>query len=147
MSGKPKKIITDVIALQREFGCIAWAFESVQFQDFLRETLIEESLKAGIPVPARSVIPTTDKHGRIESLQPFMENERILISHLLSTLREQLMHFPMADHDDGPDALQMLFAIASSSVGRFEFIPVSAVTGNDDDDDDDDSAGFGEGGW
>jgi len=28
---RPKKIITDVIQLQREFGCVAWAFESVQF--------------------------------------------------------------------------------------------------------------------
>lgn len=153
---RPKKIITDVIQLQREFGCVAWAFESVQFQDFLRETLIEESLKAGVPVPARSVIPTTDKFGRIESLQPFMENERILIGRMLATLREQLMHFPMADHDDGPDALHMLFAIASTSVGNFEFIPVSQLESvksdsptrrRHDDDDDYGSNGFGSGGW
>lgn len=148
---RPKKIITDVIALQREFGCVAWAFESVQFQDFLRETLIEESLKAGMPVPARSVIPTTDKAGRIESLQPFMESERILIGRTLATLREQLMHFPMADHDDGPDALHMLWAIASTSVGNFEFIPIGAVAAGSGDDDDDydggESGGFGSGGW
>jgi predicted phage terminase large subunit-like protein len=144
---RPKKIITDVIKLQREFGCVAWAFESVQFQDFLRETLIDESLKAGVPVPARSVIPTTDKAGRIESLQPFMESERILIARALATLREQLMHFPMAEHDDGPDGLHMLWAIASTSVGNFEFIPVSAACGHDDFDDDDMSDEFGEGGW
>ncbi|MFN1149951.1 phage terminase large subunit [Serratia liquefaciens] len=150
---KPKRIITDTIELQRRYGCVAWACESVQFQDFLREILIEESLKAGVPVPARSVIPTTDKHGRIESLQPFMENERILIKQALTTLREQLMHFPMAEHDDGPDALHMLWAISSTSVGGFEFAPVSAMTSRgarDDDDDDDwgDSAGgFGTGGW
>lgn len=147
---RPKKIISDVIALQREFGCVAWAFESVQFQDFLREVLIEESLKAGVPVPARSVIPTTDKHGRIESLQPFMENERIQLARALSTLIEQLSNFPMAEHDDGPDALHMLFAIASTSVGGFEFIPIGAASGDndtDDDDDDDMSGGFGQGGW
>ncbi|WP_158780718.1 phage terminase large subunit [Pantoea sp. BAV 3049] len=149
---RPKKIITDVIRLQKEFGCVAWAFESVQFQDFLRETLIEESLKQGVPVPARSVIPTTDKHGRIESLQPFMENERILIYHLLTTLIEQLKHFPMAEHDDGPDALHMLWAIASTSVGNFEFIPISAVSDDRLPDDDDEygestSGGFGSGGW
>lgn len=146
---RPKKIITDVIELQRQYGCVAWAFESVQFQDFLRETLIEESLKAGIPVPARSVIPTTDKSGRIESLQPFMESERILIARMLATLREQLMHFPMADHDDGPDALHMLWAIASTSVGNFEFIPISAVMAQMGDDDDEPcyGDGFGEGGW
>ncbi|ENL9228750.1 phage terminase large subunit, partial [Salmonella enterica] len=132
--------------------CIAWAFESVQFQDFLRETLIEESLKAGVPVPARAVIPTTDKYGRIESLQPFMENERILIGRLLATLREQLEHFPMADHDDGPDALHMLFAIASTSVGNYEFIPVSDYTEDGshrfhDEDDAGSGDGFGSGGW
>jgi len=154
---RPKKIITDVIALQREFGCVAWAFESVQFQDFLRETLIEESLKAGVPVPARAVIPTTDKHGRIESLQPFMENERILIGRMLATLREQLMHFPLGDHDDGPDALHMLFAVASTSVGNFEFIPVSGLSAaegktpsrrrHNDDNDEMATGGFGPGGW
>ncbi|RAP71264.1 hypothetical protein ACZ87_01928 [Candidatus Erwinia dacicola] len=153
---RPKKIITDVIQLQREFGCVAWAFEWVQFQDFLRETLIEESLKAGVPVPARSVIPSTDKAGRIESLQPFMESEHILIARALATLREQLMHFPMADHDDGQDALHMLFAIASTSVGNFEFIPVSQLEAVEsdslsrrrhDDDDDYGSDGFGSGGW
>lgn len=147
---RPKKIISDVIELQKIYGCIAWAFESVQFQDFLRETLIDESLKAGVPVPARSVIPTTDKHGRIESLQPFMENERILIAQALTTLREQLEHFPMADHDDGPDGLHMLWAIASTSVGNFEFIPMSALEDRRSrlhDDDDRPAGGFGPGGW
>lgn len=147
---RPKKIITDVIELQRQYGCVAWAFESVQFQDFLRETLMDESLKAGVPVPTRSVIPTTDKAGRIESLQPFMESERILIGRALTTLREQLMHFPMADHDDGPDALHMLWAIASTSAGNFEFISIGAGGGSDDDEDDygdTGSGGFGSGGW
>lgn len=146
---KPKKIITDVIALQRKFPCVAWAFESVQFQDFLREILIEESLKAGVPVPARAVIPTTDKAGRIESLQPFMENERILLLEMMTTLIEQLKHFPMAEHDDGPDALHMLWAIAASSVGNFEIIPLSALAAQCDNADDDGLVydGFGEGGW
>ncbi|EKO1256913.1 phage terminase large subunit, partial [Salmonella enterica] len=102
--------------------------------------------------PARAVIPTTDKYGRIESLQPFMENERILIGRLLATLREQLEHFPMADHDDGPDALHMLFAIASTSVGNYEFIPVSDYTEDGshrfhDEDDAGSGDGFGSGGW
>ncbi|ATF93671.1 phage uncharacterized protein, C-terminal domain [Cedecea neteri] len=148
---RPKKIITDIIKLQKEHGCVAWAFESVQFQDFLREILIEESLKAGIPVPARAVIPTTDKAGRIESLQPFMENKRILLASGLTTLIEQLKHFPMADHDDGPDGLHMLWAIAASSVGNFEFIPIGPPGADarreDDDDYDDRGDGFGPGGW
>lgn len=128
---RPKKIITDIIRLQQQFGCVLWAFESVQFQDFLREIVIEESLKAGVPVPARAVIPTTDKYGRIESLQPFMENLRILIGANQSTLKEQLKHFPMADHDDGPDALQMLWHIASTSVGSYDYIALITGAGDD----------------
>jgi hypothetical protein len=32
-------------------------------------------------------------------------------------LIEQLRHFPKADHDDGPDALQMLWMAAVSGAG------------------------------
>lgn len=32
-------------------------------------------------------------------------------------LYEQLRHWPEADHDDGPDALHMLFMLAYSGLG------------------------------
>ncbi len=46
---------------------------------------------------------------RIESLQPHIANGLILLHNSQSTLISQLRHFPKADHDDGPDALEMLW--------------------------------------
>jgi predicted phage terminase large subunit-like protein len=107
----PDRIIEDIIALQARYGCQAWAFESVQFQEFLRQELVRRSAARGIPVPARAVTPHADKALRIESLQPHMANGLIRLHSGQRTLIEQLRHWPKADHDDGPDALQMLWAL------------------------------------
>lgn len=116
----PNVIISDIIKYQREYGCIAWAFESVQFQEFLRTVLVEQSAKLGVPVPAIPVIPLDDKALRIESLQPHMFNQLIRLHPSQQTLIDQLRHYPKADHDDGPDALQMLWVLAVSRSARFE---------------------------
>ncbi|EQB8499850.1 phage terminase large subunit [Shigella sonnei] len=120
----PDRIISDVIELQREYNCLVWAVESVQFQEFLRTELVKRSAIAGIPVPARAVTPSADKLLRIESLQPHMANGLIRLHPSQTTLIEQLRHFPKADHDDGPDALHMLWALAISGAGNFSFTPV-----------------------
>lgn len=110
----PDKIISDVIELQRTYRCVVWSVETVQFQEFLRTELIKRSAALGVPVPARAVQPISDKLLRIETLQPHMQNGLIKISPDHKTLLDQLRHFPKADHDDGPDALHMLWAAALS---------------------------------
>ncbi|HDL8284771.1 TPA: phage terminase large subunit [Yersinia enterocolitica] len=137
----PDKIISDIIELQQVYRCLVWSIETVQFQEFLRTELIKRSAIAGVPVPARAVIPHTDKLLRIESLQPHMVNGLIRLHSSQTTLIEQLRHFPKADHDDGPDALHMLWALAVSGAGHFEFTPVSRSRDNDR------GSRFGSGGW
>lgn len=110
----PDRIIEDVIELQRQYRCLLWVIESVQFQEFLRTELVKRSAARGIPVPARAVTPHADKLLRIESLQPHMANGLIRLHPSQHTLIEQLRHFPKADHDDGPDALHMLWMAAAS---------------------------------
>lgn len=112
----PDKIIEDVIELQRQYRCLLWVVESVQFQEFLRTELVKRSAQCGVPVPARAVQPITDKLLRIESLQPHVKNGLIRLHPSQTTLIEQLRHFPKADHDDGPDALQMLWMAATSGL-------------------------------
>ena len=41
-----------------------------------------------------------------------------------TVLLDQLRHFPMADHDDGPDALHMLWMLAVSGFGAIEYVEV-----------------------
>lgn len=105
----PDRIISDIIALQRQHHCRLWAVESVQFQEFLRTELVARSAAAGVPVPARGVLPHADKGLRIEALQPHCQNGLILLRPDQRELIEQLRHYPDADHDDGPDALAMLW--------------------------------------
>lgn len=108
----PDRIISDVIEMQREYCCVVWGFESVQFQEFLRTELVKRSAQQGIPVPARPLLPISDKLLRIESLQPHMHNGLIRVHSSQTTLIDQFRHFPKADHDDGPDMVQMLYMLA-----------------------------------
>lgn len=113
----PDRIIEDIIALQGEYRCLLWLIEAVQFQEFLRSELIKRSAARGLAVPARAVQPHADKLLRIESLQPHVANGLIRLHASQTTLLDQLRHFPKADHDDGPDALHMLWTAASTFGG------------------------------
>ena len=65
-----------------------------------------------MPIPARAVQPHADKLLRIESLQPHVANGLIRLHPSQTTLIDQFRHFPKADHDDGPDMVQMLYMLA-----------------------------------
>lgn len=122
----PDRIIEDAIALQKQYHCLVWSVETVQFQAFLYSELVKRAAAAGIPFPARGVQPIADKLLRIESLQPHMANGLIRLHPSQTTLIDQLRHFPKADHDDGPDALHMLWSLAVSRAGGpggFQSIP------------------------
>mgnify|MGYP001443741158 FL=1 len=116
----PDRIIEDVIAYQAEYRCLLWVIETVQFQAFLYSELVKRAAARGIPVPARGVQPISDKLLRIESIQPHVKNGLIRLHPSQTTLIDQLRHFPKADHDDGPDALQMLWMAATTLGGGVE---------------------------
>ena len=117
----PDLIIEDVIRLHKQYRCKLWFVETVQFQEFLKDELVKRSAARGIPVPARAVKPITDKLLRIETLQPHMANGLILLHDSQQALVQQFRHFPMADHDDGPDAVQMLWAGATANSAPIEW--------------------------
>ena len=92
-----------------------------------------------------------DKLLRIETLQPYCAQQQIFLHHSQSTLIDQLRHFPLADHDDGPDALEMLWRVATKGFVCLQdaFIrvprvsPLGGMVGTDIDDDDfEDAGGF-----
>ncbi len=112
----PDLIIEHIIAYQLEYKCALWGIEVVQFQEMLRAELVKRSAARGIPVPARGITPHEDKTLRIESLQPHMANGLIRLHASQTTLADQLRHFPMADHDDGPDCLEMLWSLATTGL-------------------------------
>ena len=123
----PDLIIEDVIRMQKQYHCQRWFVETVQFQEFLKDELVKRSAQRGIPVPATATKPNTDKMLRIESLQPHIANGLILLHASQATLISQLRHFPKADHDDGPDALEMLWRNAVGSSAAIEWIGLNQL--------------------
>lgn len=113
----PDKQIALIIQFQREYHCLIWGFEAVQFQEFMRQQLVKESAKVGVPVPAVPVIPHTDKDLRIEGLSPHVNNGLIRFNQAHTVLNTQVRHYPEADHDDGPDALEILWKLCINRAG------------------------------
>lgn len=144
----PDLIISRAIDLQAEYACVAWAVETVQFQAFLFTELVKRSALRGIAFPGVAVTPSTDKGLRIISLQPHVSNGLIRLHRTQSTLIEQLKFWPEASHDDGPDALEMLWSIATQFGGEWSYTSAAQTRGrrstsrrashNDEDWDDDD---------
>ena len=105
----PDIIISDVIAMQRQYRCLLWFVEAVQFQEFLRTTLMATAARQGVGISAVPVTPIADKDLRIERLQPPVAGGLIRLNKTQQTLIDQLQQWPNADHDDGPDCLDMLW--------------------------------------
>ncbi|WP_439604275.1 phage terminase large subunit [Shinella sp.] len=105
----PDIIIADIIAFQRKYRCLLWFVETVQFQEFLRTTLMATAARQGVGISAVPIIPNADKNLRIERLQPPVAAGLIRLNTTQQTLIDQLQQWPNADHDDGPDALDMLW--------------------------------------
>jgi predicted phage terminase large subunit-like protein len=120
----PDRQISKIIEFQRDYHCLVWGIESVQFQEFFRQQLVKQSAAAGVPVPAIALTPHTDKALRIESLSPHVSNGLILLHQSHTVLNTQLRHWPEADHDDGPDALHMLWMLAVSRAGGIPKITI-----------------------
>ncbi len=117
----PDKIIADVLEkekwLRRDFGKGYKKFgaETVQFQWFLKEELAKASAKAGLYLPIEEVPQVSDKTMRVQTLQPDVKNHYIKFNKRHKLLLEQMEHFPMGAHDDGPDALEGCRTIAKKT--------------------------------
>ncbi|EME69726.1 phage protein [Paramagnetospirillum caucaseum] len=110
----PSVIMADIEALHREYKCLKWGVEIVQFQAFFAQQLVKESAIRGTPIPMVGIQSTTEKALRIESLEPHIRNGLIRIGANQAVLKEQLLFYPQAAHDDGPDMLEMLWQMAQS---------------------------------
>ena len=95
---------------------------------FLKEEISKASAKAGLYLPIEEINSTGDKVLRIQSLQPDIKNKYIKFNRRHKLLLEQLMHFPMASHDDAPDALEMARTIAKKGK-RFRILDRSLFGG------------------
>ena len=109
----PDIIAVDVIDKHELYNYVKLGVEEVQFQEFFKDTLKTKALDEGIDIPIIGVRQHKDKILRIESLQPDIKNGRIRFRRDQKTLISQIINFPMADHDDGPDALEGAVSLLS----------------------------------
>lgn len=111
------QIVADGVALYRRFQPDAFACEANQFQELLAAQFEIEFRRQGL----LSVRPwllnnQVNKLVRIRRLAPHLAARRLRFkaaspgTHLLL---DQLKQFPLSDHDDGPDALEMALRLAA----------------------------------
>lgn len=108
---KPHKTIEDILAHHSKRKYKKFGFESNQFQELMADDLSNRAQEAGNPLVVEKIQHSTDKLGRIQSLQPFIKNGSIQFSKSHRTLLEQMKFFPKGSHDDGLDALEMVFQL------------------------------------
>jgi len=96
------------------FRADAVAVEANQFQELLAAQIATRAREAGLPIPIVPMVNTVSKLTRIRRLGPYLGQHSIRFkssSPGTKLLVDQLRDFPTADHDDGPDALEMALRV------------------------------------
>lgn len=114
----PQTIVEDAIEHGRRHRYIAFGFEAVGFQSVLKTNLEQKSDETGVYLPVVEIghegIP---KDLRIRRLSPLVERGIIRFRKTQTVLLNQLKTYRPngKQHDDGPDALEMLQRVITSA--------------------------------
>ncbi len=109
------EIVTDAVALVRSFVPHVFGVEANQFQELLADELASELSRQGLATVPCPIVNKLNKIVRIRRLGPYLAARRLRFlrnNRGTRLLVEQLADFPQADHDDGPDALEMAIRLA-----------------------------------
>lgn len=106
------KIIALYIDLLSHGVPIKIAIETVQFQEFFKDTLDEKCKTLGLHLPIVPLKNTVNKELRIDSISPLVNNHTILIDKKSLIFIDELDTYPKSAHDDGLDSLEMAYRIA-----------------------------------
>jgi predicted phage terminase large subunit-like protein len=130
------QMVADTVECYRQFQPDVFGIEANQFQDLLAPALSAEFAQQGMLIRSPYLlVNTVNKQVRIRRLGQYLSLNRLRFkanSPSTRLLVQQLKEFPLADHDDGPDALEMAIRLASewlepsqSSDGLGDRLPVS----------------------
>lgn len=108
---RPDLQLEKLIGYQQAYNCIVWGVEDTAFQEYFRSEIVKQSAARGVPIPAVGIRNDEEKDLLIEAISPHVANGLILFNQRHTVLNTQLRHWPEADHDDGPDAVQMLWRL------------------------------------
>lgn len=88
------------------------AIETVQFQEFFKDTLDDRSKSIGLHLPIVPLKNTVNKELRIDGIAPLINDHTILIDRKSLILIDELDTYPKSAHDDGLDSIEMAYRIA-----------------------------------
>jgi len=118
----PSQQVKTIIDLQKAYDFEVFGIEGNGFQELLEQELEEASAKEGVYVPIELINHRGNKQVRIENAEPtikryvrFRDDWRTAYPKLMT----QLIQFPVAGHDDGPDALEGAVSLVKGS--RLQF--------------------------
>ncbi len=109
----PDKIVDELLKMVERYQQDShWklgkvGIEKVAFQRFLIKNLDKERKKRGLHFPIVELDAKGDKTQRISQLQPWFSAKDIHIRSSMLDLKEELLDFPRARHDDIADTLAM----------------------------------------
>ena len=103
----PDQAIAWIIRYAGMYRFGVFAIEGNHFQELMAIDLKRRSKEAKVRLPLWTIKNRSNKQSRIASLEPEVTQGRIRFSRRHQLLLEQLRQFPLAVHDDGPDALEM----------------------------------------
>ena len=106
------KLIALYIDLLKEQVPIKIAIETVQFQEFFKDTLDDKCKSIGLHLPIVPIKNTVNKELRIDSISPLVNNHTILVDKKSLIFIDELDTYPKSPHDDGLDSLEMAYRIA-----------------------------------
>jgi predicted phage terminase large subunit-like protein len=119
------QIVADGVERYRLFQPHVFGIEANQFQDLFAGQFESEFRRQGLltarPFPIDNTVP---KQVRIRRIGPYLSTRRLRFksnSPSTSLLVDQLKQFPIADHDDGPDALEMALRLAGDYLALRNF--------------------------
>lgn len=110
----PEETIRRVLALYDQYRPRWLIVESNQYHGFLERQMERESLQRfGLRVPVWPLQNTEPKLMRLRRIGPYLANRELRFRRSVgsSKLVDQLRDFPLGEHDDGPDALEMALRI------------------------------------
>lgn len=118
----PTKYISEIFDLHDEFGFERMAVETNLYRNLLLPNIVQEKKRREkdrpddpIDIAFYDVEQTENKAERITRLEPKCNHGWIVLNRALSQeFKQQLEDFPHADHDDCPDALEILWNLVNN---------------------------------
>lgn len=131
----PSVYIKEIFEHHLKYNYLKFGVETNLYRELLMPNIIDEKKRRekekqqSIRLPFYDIEQTENKQERITRLEPKMTHGYVLLNVALSPeFKNQVEDFPKADHDDCPDALEMLWGLVHNRY-KASSLSVSAING------------------